>query len=70
MTPTNPAFGLRPGIDHCQARTPEALADIAEGTLRHWDAFRAMRVHARIAAERHRTSRVLGDLMVDLELDL
>lgn len=70
MTPRTPSFGFRPGVDHCSGETPVMLAELAGSVLRHWDAFESMRVHARIAAERHRASRVLSDLAVDLELGL
>jgi hypothetical protein len=69
-TPRPPAFGLRPGIDHCLGQTRNDLVDLAEAVIRHRDAFAAMRAYARVAAERHRASRVLRDLMVDLELGL
>jgi len=70
MTPRTPGLGFRPGLDHCSGETPVMLAELAGSVLRHWDAFESMRVHARIAAERHRASRVLRDLAVDLELGL
>lgn len=69
-SPCLPAFGFRPGIDHCQRTGPEGLASLTESVLRHWEAFGAMRAHARRAAERHRASRVLRDLLVDIELGL
>ncbi len=70
MTPRASSFGFRPGVDHCQEKSPKALADLTEAVLRHWDAFGGMRTHARIAAARHRASQVLRNLIADLELDL
>jgi hypothetical protein len=63
------AFGFRGGIDHCIGTSAEDLADLAESALRHWDAFHGMRVHGRVAAERHRASRVLRALAFDLTVD-
>jgi hypothetical protein len=48
----------------------QEVVDLTTSVFRHWDAFAAVRVHGRIAAERHRASRVLADLRVDLELGL
>jgi hypothetical protein len=69
-SPRSLTFGFRPGIDHCCGETPAALADLTESVLRYWDAFGSMRTHGRIAAARHRSSRVLRDLATDLELGL
>jgi hypothetical protein len=69
-SPRSALFGFRPGIDHCCGETPAALANLVESVLRYWDAFGSMRAHGRIAAARHRSSRVLRDLETDLELGL
>ena len=69
-TPCDPLYGLRPGIDHLSGDGPEEIADLATSATLHWEAFGSMRTYARIAAERHRASRVLSDLLVDLELGL
>jgi len=69
-TPCDPLYGLRPGIDHVSGDGAEEIADLATSATLHWEAFGSMRTYARIAAERHRASRVLSDLMLDVELGL
>jgi len=69
-TPRSPDFGLRAGIDHCVGPGAGDLADLALSAARHPRAFESMRAYGRLAAERHRASRVLADLAADLELGL
>lgn len=69
-TPRSPDFGFRPAIDHCVGSRTGDLADLALSAVRHPRGFEAMRVYGRLAAERHRASRVLSELAIDLELGL
>ena len=69
-TPRSPDFGLRPGIDHCVGPSSGDLADLALSATGHPRAFESMRAYGRVAAERHRASRVLAALATDLELGL
>ncbi len=68
--PLSPSHGLQPGIDYLEAATPWALWRLMRDVDALPDAFRAVRVHGRRAAERFRASRVYGRLVADLEADV
>ena len=64
-----PAFGLQPGIEYVAASTGAEAGRLAGVAVRHPEALRPVRALGRLAAERHRASRVYATLLRDLELE-
>jgi hypothetical protein len=64
-----PAFGLRPSLDHLVAVNPDqAVLHVIVG-LAHWDAYTAIRAWGALSARCHRASEVLPALAADLAAD-
>ena len=61
-----PAFGLRPSLDHLVAVNPDQAVLHAIVALAHWDAYTAIRAWGALSARGHRASDVLPTLAADL----
>lgn len=66
---SRPSFGFQPGTDHLAYDDDSAAAAWADAAARAPEAFAAVTVLARVAAEAHRASRVLHRLATDLALE-
>jgi hypothetical protein len=64
-----PAFGLRTGVDHAEARTPDEAVVYAAAALKHWVAFGRMRAFGVLAARRHLASMFYAKLAADLAME-
>lgn len=68
--PLSPRHGLEPGVELLEAPTPDVLLALVGDALRDPEAFRAMRLAGRRAAERFRASQVfppiVGELLADV----
>ena len=60
------AFGLQAPLDHLQFDAPERALNLLESVLRQPAAFERLRTWGSLAAERHRASRVYGQLAIDV----
>jgi len=72
--PLQPSRGLEPGIDYLEACGRDEVRAAVENAARAPEAFLRMRLRGRRKAELFRASRVVtrlvGDLLLELELDL
>lgn len=68
--PLSPSHGLRAGIDHLEARTPEQLGELADLLAADHGAHLDVQAAGRRAAESFRASRVYPELVHNVLMDV